>query len=78
MSYKFNYFYEKVSMADVATTEPDRSVNYGTLVEAVSEGTAIIDETMYNSGVIVNPNGTARLYYFYKKQANRVVGATVE
>jgi len=77
MTYKFNYFKESVSKEEVGTIDPDRSVKYGTLVEAVHEGTALVDGDMYKTGAIVNPDGTQRLYYFYKALAGRVVGATV-
>ena len=78
MTYNFNYYRESVDMTEVGNTKPDRSVNYATLVEAVNEGTAIMDADSYQTGVIINPDGTQRLYYFYKKQAKRVVGTLLQ
>ena len=74
--FKFNYYKEAIPQKELEGVTPCHTVTYETLVEAVTDGTAIIDADNYMTGQ-VELEGDPKLYYFYKKQINRCVGASI-
>ncbi len=73
----FNYYKEAIPQSELVGVTPSRTVKYDTLVEAVSEGTALIDNVNYKTG-LVELEGSPKLYYFFKKATGRCVGSSIE
>ena len=80
MSYKFLFYKDYLPEKGLSQIYPDHEITYDSMLDAVSEGSSLIDNLGYKSGVVAKTSrdpansGKAKLYYFYKKSVKRPVG----